>query len=141
MPNNKHSSLISTSNAAWGVSSDDTCCICLDAPETVQHVLYECHYSRKIVQEMAAYLNIHVPDRDGISWIYAQQMSKQEKRIKAGDLKMVYYRIWRQRNEAWLENQLVVPSVVCQMACEEHRRWVVQVLKGLNDQASRKTSR
>ncbi|XP_050217477.1 uncharacterized protein LOC126668315 [Mercurialis annua] len=87
----------------WKVIQDEKCCFCNTASESINHLFFECSYSRGIWNRLLADMNIN---RDGVSW--RREVSFFVRRTKGKSRLAIFrksifcaaiYHIWRARND------------------------------------------
>ncbi|XP_074298230.1 uncharacterized protein LOC141629061 [Silene latifolia] len=88
-----------------GYCQEKTCCICEDADETVEHLFFNCSYSRQLLQ----YIEIWCGFRIDVNMSVTGRMG-----VKAQAHAMIWtaccYYIWQQRNNARMNGVLVRPA-------------------------------
>ncbi|XP_074283402.1 uncharacterized protein LOC141607951 [Silene latifolia] len=95
-----------------GVSDRDTCCICEQGTETLQHLFFGCEYSNKILTYLENWLGIKVSRIDAFQWLLMCRFTRLKKRIIRAVMNAYLYTIWHQRNVSELEMKAVMPIIV-----------------------------
>ncbi|XP_050205599.1 uncharacterized protein LOC126655448 [Mercurialis annua] len=95
----------------WGVIHSNSCCFCNSKTETVDHLFFECDYSKAIWRKLLVDMNFN---RDSYHW--RREVSSLVRRTKgkskiARDRKNTFcaaiYHIWRARNEKIFNQNLM----------------------------------
>ncbi|XP_050217492.1 uncharacterized protein LOC126668329 [Mercurialis annua] len=98
---------------SWGTISSDTCSLCNDKSETMDHLFFGCVYSDCIWKGVLVWLGIRRqinPWRREISWFVRRAKGRSEiaKKRRLSFAAAVYF-IWRARNEAVFNNNVMNP--------------------------------
>ncbi|XP_074305588.1 uncharacterized protein LOC141640806 [Silene latifolia] len=95
-----------------GITTDDICCVCHVAQETVVHLLQHCHYGQLILKGVCQRLHISEPAGNAIIWIGRRKWSNLKRKTCLLAIMAFYYYIWQQRNSARLNALLCSPEVI-----------------------------
>nr|XP_009601179.1 uncharacterized protein LOC104096501 [Nicotiana tomentosiformis] len=105
-----------------GVTQDTMCAICDNAPETIEHLFFECQFSRACVQAMVKWLNIGVQNTtlQGM-WRRLTRGVKGEncRNLVNSVLAALVYYIWKAGNEALWHQRLPKPEAICTQIQQE----------------------
>ncbi|XP_074305967.1 uncharacterized protein LOC141641195 [Silene latifolia] len=80
------------------ISEDDTCCICGMSSESIDHLFFDCHYSKSIIFQVGDWMDIRLPIRGVLRWRLEKIGTRIQKDIINATLNACVYHIWRQRN-------------------------------------------
>ncbi|XP_019267173.1 PREDICTED: uncharacterized protein LOC109244525 [Nicotiana attenuata] len=99
-----------------GVTQDTMCTISDNAPETIEHLFFDCQFSRACMQAMAKWLNIGVQNTilQGIWRRLTRGVKGENYRILVNSvLAALIYAIWKARNEALWHQRVPNPGTIC----------------------------
>ncbi|XP_075076925.1 uncharacterized protein LOC142163523 [Nicotiana tabacum] len=99
-----------------GISSDGLCVLCGNAPESIEHLFYECHFSKLCINETLQWLKISITNYEGQHlWkrIGRKMESKFRREFSYAIVAALSYHIWRGRNEALWKCAVPSPSKIC----------------------------
>ncbi|KAK9740361.1 hypothetical protein RND81_03G029300 [Saponaria officinalis] len=91
---------------------DTLCCLCAAAPETSQHLFFECPYSSSCVQIASRRLRMTIPVTD--TWVWWDQTifpSMFHKKVFGAVICALIYHVWKARNHSYHNLVLVRPEV------------------------------
>ncbi|XP_074305629.1 uncharacterized protein LOC141640849 [Silene latifolia] len=103
----------------YGLEVDDRCFLCEQAAESIDHLLCDCIYSRRVVQDMSQKMQISFPVTDMIGWCTQRTGTKLHKGVQAALLRGIVYNIWQQRNKSRMEGMLLRHEGVVNQVIEE----------------------
>ncbi|XP_074278380.1 uncharacterized protein LOC141601971 [Silene latifolia] len=92
-----------------GVVEDDTCLICGNAVENLDHLFLNCEYSKRVLQQIEIWLCHTLPVQNLMDWRGRLQGSRLKKGVMNAILNAALYHIWRQRNLSKFESKLLRP--------------------------------
>ncbi|XP_010694732.1 uncharacterized protein LOC104907494 [Beta vulgaris subsp. vulgaris] len=88
-----------------GICDDDVCAICGQQVESVNHLLFKCHYSRQCIVQVMCWLGVSWSDRNVhhmCRWIRGRYRGTSfQKKVVLAALPATVYTIWRVRNTAY----------------------------------------
>ncbi|KAL9241975.1 hypothetical protein vseg_016025 [Gypsophila vaccaria] len=109
-----------------GVQVDNLCDICRMVPETHDHLLIDCPFSRVCLRLLQRYLKVHFRMQDLVAWSSngRGKTKLQRKYIGACHAALVYA-IWKARNEARMNHVLPRPErIIMQIKNDIHSRFL-----------------
>ncbi|XP_074299809.1 uncharacterized protein LOC141630978 [Silene latifolia] len=95
-----------------GISTDDKCVTCAREPETIDHLFFDCCYSREVVKLVGDWLGMPLPIRDILDWRLNMRGSKVRIDMINAAVNACIYHTWRQRNTSRFEMHLLRPQKV-----------------------------
>ncbi|XP_074265825.1 uncharacterized protein LOC141588275 [Silene latifolia] len=102
-----------------GIREDSTCCICGIAEETMEHLFFDCPYSKCLLLCMGAWMGINFPVNNLLTWRLGRSGSQVQKEILDAAINACIYNIWHQRNRSKHELVLVRPNKLARLIMEE----------------------
>ncbi|XP_074300660.1 uncharacterized protein LOC141631958 [Silene latifolia] len=103
-----------------GYSNSDKCCVCEAAPETQEHLFFECGYIKLIMNQIRDWRKLQLSVTGDIQT--AESTTQQG--VYALVLTASYYHVWTQRNNARSNAVLVSPKRVVQMIKDSVRHGI-----------------
>ncbi|XP_074298021.1 uncharacterized protein LOC141628823 [Silene latifolia] len=103
----------------YGIEVDDSCLLCNQAAESLDHLLCDCIYSRRVVQEVSQRMKITFPVTDMLDWCTQRTGTNLQKGVQLALLWGIVYKIWQQRNKSRMEGILLRPERVVIQVIEE----------------------
>ncbi|KAK9713877.1 hypothetical protein RND81_06G056600 [Saponaria officinalis] len=98
--------------ARYGYGGDCRCCLCAADEESPSHLFFECRYSSKCVQFVAAKMGINVPVSDTWNWWNQCRFpSLFHKKVIGAVLSAIIYRVWKARNHSLHNSMLIRPEI------------------------------
>ncbi|XP_074288907.1 uncharacterized protein LOC141614052 [Silene latifolia] len=94
-----------------GCSNSDRCCVCEAAPETQEHLFFECGYSKLIMSQIRDWSKLQL----SVTGDIRTAGSTTQQGVYALVLTASYYHVWVQRNNARINAILLSPKRVVQM--------------------------
>ena len=98
------------------IISEQICGICMNGPETVEHLFFGCSYSEQCINAFRQRMDWRSKGTTWIEvlkWIKNTKVSKLKKKIMYSFLATLIYHIWRVRNEVfWLEKLWTIENTV-----------------------------
>ncbi|XP_074263042.1 uncharacterized protein LOC141585872 [Silene latifolia] len=96
-----------------GVIHSNCCYLCgLDA-ESVEHLFFQCIYSKKCLALMSEWLNVDILEQQVLDWwVKYRNRSLLIKKTVAAAVAALIYAIWRCRNQSRMEGYLLTPGTV-----------------------------
>ncbi|XP_074289023.1 uncharacterized protein LOC141614167 [Silene latifolia] len=117
-----HAALNTTSKlVGFGVDIENTCCICAQAEETIEHLFCECVYSSRVVREVNKLTRWDYPESGVLNWCTQRTGTVLQKGIQNAMMLSLLYQIWHQRNKCRNEKILMFPEHVAKKVTEEIR--------------------
>ncbi|XP_074318081.1 uncharacterized protein LOC141654866 [Silene latifolia] len=107
------------------ISEEDTCRICRNGTETIDHLFFACPYNRKVMVIVGDWLGLLIPFQNLMEWRLRITGSKMKRGIINTTINACLYHIWNQRNRSRIEVSLLRPNLLAQQIIEEMRRRVV----------------
>ncbi|XP_074297995.1 uncharacterized protein LOC141628796 [Silene latifolia] len=95
-----------------GVSDSSLCCLCEQEEETVQHLFFDCAYSRRVMGGISEWLGLNMVRSDTLQWVLKCRHSRLRKRLLKAVVSACVYGIWKQRNECRLEYKIHKPECI-----------------------------
>ncbi|XP_074299138.1 uncharacterized protein LOC141630172 [Silene latifolia] len=103
------------------ISDEDTCQICRNGAETIDHLFFACPYSRKVMVIVGDWLGLLLPYQNLLDWRLRITGSKIKKGIINATINACLYHIWNQRNRSRIELSLIRPNLLARQIIEEMR--------------------
>ncbi|XP_074306000.1 uncharacterized protein LOC141641228 [Silene latifolia] len=103
----------------YGLENDDSCFLCNQAAESLDHLWCDCIYSKKVVQEMSQRMKIVFPVTDVLGWCTQMTGTAMQKGVQLALLWGMVYQIWQQRNKSRMEGILMRPERTVSQIIEE----------------------
>ncbi|XP_074292925.1 uncharacterized protein LOC141619803 [Silene latifolia] len=103
----------------YGLEVEDSCFLCAQTAESIDHLLCAYVYSRKLIQEMSQRMQIIFPVTDLLGWCTQRKGTKLQKGVQVALLWGIVYSIWQQRNKSRMEGVLLRPEGVANQVIEE----------------------
>ncbi|XP_074277814.1 uncharacterized protein LOC141601429 [Silene latifolia] len=110
------------------ISDDDTCCIYKISIETVDHLFFQCSYSREVLSRVGDCLGIVLPYQDLLTWHLGFKGSKLQRGVVHAVINACLYHLWKQRNQSRTELILLHPSKLAQLITEEMKKRVSSIV-------------
>lgn len=107
-----------------GICQEDHCVICGEEAETIDHLFFECKYSRNYLNELLDWLNIRLQQHSlGGIWrrMTRNIRGKACRSAVSTVLVATIYHIWKVRNEALWNQKVLKPHKLVSMVKEECR--------------------
>lgn len=104
--------------ASWGLQLQTNCCLCSLEPETRDHLLLTCQFSKDVWNQILSRLN--PPSQlfwnwsELLSWIRASSPTSPSILRKLAVQATVFH-LWRQRNNIYHNNCVMAPAVIANM--------------------------
>ncbi|XP_074314213.1 uncharacterized protein LOC141649422 [Silene latifolia] len=102
-----------------GISDDDTCCICGGSEETMEHLFFDCPYSKILVLQIRGWLGINFPATNWVHWRQGRQGSQVQQGILDAAINACIYYVWHQRNRCRYDLMLIRPHRLARLLIEE----------------------
>ncbi|XP_074289394.1 uncharacterized protein LOC141614547 [Silene latifolia] len=102
-----------------GISSEDTCYMCALRTETIEHVFFDCEYSKAVIDLVGQQIGVQLPTRDILEWRSNRRGSKLKVDLGNAIVNACTYHIWRHRNLSKFELTLMNPRKVADTITEE----------------------
>ncbi|XP_074306263.1 uncharacterized protein LOC141641502 [Silene latifolia] len=112
------------------ISEEDTCWICRNSTETIEHLFFSYGYSQSITSKIGRWLEASIPCLDLLKWRLELMGSKTRKGIVNATINSCIYHIWRQRNQSKHENSIIRPEKVATQIIKEMRQRVNYLTNG-----------
>ncbi|XP_074314039.1 uncharacterized protein LOC141649243 [Silene latifolia] len=122
----------------WGVVEDDTCLICENAVENLDHLFLNCEYSKRVLQQIEIWLCYPLPVENLMDWRGRLPGSRLKKGVMNAILNAAIYHIWRQRNLSKFESKLLRPEKLAHSILTELRLRVKGVARNAIDDCDRR---
>ncbi|XP_074284008.1 uncharacterized protein LOC141608566 [Silene latifolia] len=103
----------------FGLDVEDSCFMCAQTAESIDHLMCDCVYSRRIIQEINQRLQLMFPITDLLGWCNQKTGTKLQKGLQFALLWGIVYSIWQQRNKRRMEGMLQRPERVAKYVIEE----------------------
>ncbi|XP_074278170.1 uncharacterized protein LOC141601766 [Silene latifolia] len=102
-----------------GLNTNDTCCVYGNGSETIDHLFFECEYSKNVTALISQRMGVLLPTHNILSW----NLRRKAKRIKVDIVFAVInaciYYIWQQRNRSKHEHTLLRPDKLVHLLMKE----------------------
>ncbi|XP_019225393.1 PREDICTED: uncharacterized protein LOC109206976 [Nicotiana attenuata] len=99
-----------------GICTETRCEICGGSKETIQHLYFECQFSKECLKILLEWLGLETkePDIAGI-WrrLTRRVRGKMCRKIIIAAMAALVYKIWQVRNDAIWNNKVAQPQVIC----------------------------
>ncbi|XP_074313817.1 uncharacterized protein LOC141649012 [Silene latifolia] len=105
----------------YGLDIDDTCYLCGQAVECMNHVFLGCSYSNQVINWLNQLSDFILPDQHILEWCVDRQGSKVQKGVQAAVGMGAIYHVWHQRNCSKNDCVLMVPKRVAELIIVEVR--------------------
>ncbi|XP_074288399.1 uncharacterized protein LOC141613561 [Silene latifolia] len=117
-----HEALNTTARLAkFGMAIEDKCYLCGLSEETIEHLFFECVYSKGVIREPNKQARWDYPMRDVMSWCMQRTRTVMQKGVQAAMMMGTMYQIWHQRNRSKNDSVLLRPECVAKHIMEEMR--------------------
>ncbi|XP_074313746.1 uncharacterized protein LOC141648938 [Silene latifolia] len=110
------------------ISEVDTCCLCKNSIETIDHLFFQCQYSQKVVNCVGNRIGISLPHHDLLTRRTRSHGSKIEKGIIDATINACIYHLWRHRNQSRIDLTLIHPKKVAHQLLEELQKRVAAMV-------------
>ncbi|XP_070014672.1 uncharacterized protein [Nicotiana sylvestris] len=117
--------------AKRGINLDGLCVLCGNAPESIEHLFYECHFSKLCINEVLQWLKIKITNYEGQHlWkrIGRKMGNKFRREFSYAVLAALSYHIWKGRNKALWQSSVPRPSKLCDQIKKECRVRVMEII-------------
>ncbi|XP_074318343.1 uncharacterized protein LOC141655150 [Silene latifolia] len=104
-----------------GCCEEDTCYLCGRSSETIDHLFFDCAYSRRLVDGFSRWIGERLPTQDILGWSLSLHGSKLRKDVIRSVLNACIYQVWHQRNSCKFEAMIMRPKRVIQLVIKELR--------------------
>ncbi|XP_019233726.1 PREDICTED: uncharacterized protein LOC109214279 [Nicotiana attenuata] len=107
-----------------GVSQERTCLLCGMQDETVHHLYFECHFSRRCIDELCSWWGIKLKQPDMQSnWRKIGRCIKGRicRGFVTSIIATIMYGIWRARNEALWNQKVPMPTKMWKSIKEDNK--------------------
>lgn len=94
---------------ALGVINDDLCPLCAASAETVRHLFFECPFSRRCLDDLAAWVGFRFKPLMVMNF-RKRRLNKKQQQAMCSIYANYVYAIWRSRNLAVWEQRVSHPS-------------------------------
>lgn len=103
---------------AMNIAQDDLCGVCGDQPETIEHLMFNCHFSWQCMDRLMCWLQIKWRGR-GLTqtcrWLRGgYKRSKIQRQVALATTAAVVYAIWRNRNKAYWDHTVSMIDKIVQ---------------------------
>ncbi|XP_074305282.1 uncharacterized protein LOC141640376 [Silene latifolia] len=96
-----------------GIIHLNCCYLCGDDKESLEHLFFQCSFSRRCLAFLSDWLQLQLPDKNFLSWwVQLRCRSLQQKQALAAVLAAAVYFIWWCRNKCRTEELVPMPIVV-----------------------------
>ncbi|XP_074298502.1 uncharacterized protein LOC141629387 [Silene latifolia] len=103
----------------YGVDIDDSCWLCGQASEDLDHLFFGCDYSTRVVQQLQQETGLMLPVCNALDWCMQDMGTKMQRGVRAGLIVGTVYHIWHHRNKCRNEGVLLRPQQVASNIVEE----------------------
>ncbi|KAK9723563.1 hypothetical protein RND81_05G008200 [Saponaria officinalis] len=93
-----------------GISEDNTCYLCGSGVEDLDHIFFDCAYSRKIIDLLREKLHMHIPYNNILGWRLNRSGPKDDQGALNAIINASCYHIWHQRNTSRVDLKLLRPK-------------------------------
>ena len=98
----------------FGIELTNTCYLCGDKEETIDHLFFECEYNMRCKKQIEDWLAIKIPDSNPIQWwLQLRRASLSEKQCVGAVVAGLGYCIWLKRNQGRLNHCVKRPELIC----------------------------
>ncbi|KAK9740876.1 hypothetical protein RND81_03G067600 [Saponaria officinalis] len=111
-----------------GISDDNNCFLCGSGEEDLDHVFFNCPYSRKIVDTINGWSGLNLPYSDLMSWRLNKNGTKADNDITNAIVNTCMYHIWHQRNSSRVDLRLLRPESLCARIIPEFGKRILTVV-------------
>ncbi|XP_074305634.1 uncharacterized protein LOC141640854 [Silene latifolia] len=95
-----------------GITHLNCCYLCGDDKESLEHLFFQCSFSRRCLAFLSDWLQLQLPDKNFLSWwVQLRCRSLQQKQAITAVLDAAVYFIWWCRNKCRLEELVPMPVV------------------------------
>ncbi|XP_074297453.1 uncharacterized protein LOC141628180 [Silene latifolia] len=81
-----------------GIKDDNTCYICGSGIEDLDHLFFDCRYSREVITLVGEWLRMDIPAVGLLAWRLTRGGTRDDKGIINAVINACIYNIWQQRN-------------------------------------------
>ncbi|XP_019224002.1 PREDICTED: uncharacterized protein LOC109205712 [Nicotiana attenuata] len=114
-----------------GMGSDGLCVLCGNASELIEHLFYECQFSKLCINEVIKWLKIRITNYEG-QHLWKRVGRKMGNKLRRGFsfavLAALNYHIWKGRNEALWQSSVPRPSRLCDQIKKECKVRVMEII-------------
>ncbi|XP_074305898.1 uncharacterized protein LOC141641121 [Silene latifolia] len=96
----------------YGVDIDDSCWLCGQASEDLEHLFFGCDYSFRIVQHLQLKTSLNLPVGNVLGWCIQATGTKMQRGVQAGLTLGAIYHVWHHRNKCRIDGVLLRPQKV-----------------------------
>ncbi|XP_074266218.1 uncharacterized protein LOC141588688 [Silene latifolia] len=93
-----------------GIRDDNTCCICGCDLEDLEHLFFNCNYSKEVIGLVGDRIGIRIPQMDILRWRLSGGGTKHGKDVLNAVINACIYLIWQQRNSSRMNACILRPS-------------------------------
>ncbi|XP_074318634.1 uncharacterized protein LOC141655453 [Silene latifolia] len=102
-----------------GCCQDDKCLLCDLYPETVDHLFFDCPYSRQIIRKVETWCESKIPFQNAMLRCSRKKGSTLKRKMIAMILNACYYQVCHQRNSVRVNQVMDSPEIVLKKIKEE----------------------
>ncbi|XP_074315955.1 uncharacterized protein LOC141652391 [Silene latifolia] len=103
----------------YGVDIDDSCWLCGQASEDMDHLFFGCDYSLRVVQCLQQKTGLQLPVVSVLECCVQDIGTKLQRGVKAGMVLGAIYHVWHHRNKCRTEGVLLRPQKVAANIVED----------------------
>ncbi|XP_074266054.1 uncharacterized protein LOC141588513 [Silene latifolia] len=103
----------------YGVDIDDSCWLCGQASEDLDHLFFGCDYSTRVVQQLQQETGLVLLVCNALDWCMQDMGTKMQRGVRAGLIVGAVYHIWYHRNKCRNEGVLLRPQKVASNIVED----------------------
>ncbi|XP_074297257.1 uncharacterized protein LOC141627962 [Silene latifolia] len=81
-----------------GISTENTCCLCAQNVETLEHLFFDCGYSRKVIDLVSHWIRVPLPRHAILQWSLRRRGVQIKVDLTFAVINAFIYHVWRQRN-------------------------------------------
>ncbi|XP_074314186.1 uncharacterized protein LOC141649393 [Silene latifolia] len=113
-----------------GISLDNSCCICEQEEESIQHLFFRYQYGRRVIQRLQEWTGMHLSAENIQNWRHHRRFTRLKTGILNSIINSVMYHIWMQRNESRHEYKIISPRRCAIMIQGDVKARIQQQAKG-----------
>ncbi|XP_074315687.1 uncharacterized protein LOC141651894 [Silene latifolia] len=116
-----------------GIRDDDTCFLCGQDQETLEHLFFACRYSREVLALVRARTGIKIPQTNIMGWRLSKRGTKEDKGVMNAVINACIYLIWQQINSCRIDECVLRPSKLVQQLIQDLKIRFFTLIKGNGD--------
>ncbi|XP_074292396.1 uncharacterized protein LOC141619266 [Silene latifolia] len=116
-----------------GIREDDTCFLCGQDRETLEHLFFACRYSREVLGSTGSHLWNRIPQTNIMGLRLSRRGTKEEKGVINVVINASIYLIWQQRNSCRIDECVLRPSKLVKQLTQDMKIRFSSLIQGNGD--------